>query len=190
MKNLIIIIFTLSLFSCSKKFKPEKYENQYFELTELNTNDTLFRVSKSEFYEMGDDFAFVNQKGDTIISSEKIYYTFKDTITTFGIVIEKETSDLIGINRKGERLFEIYKYDNGPDYISEGLFRIIKNGKIGYANEKGEIIIKPQFECASNFDNGIATVTYDCYLYYDLDKHLRSESESWFEINKTGKRIE
>jgi hypothetical protein len=190
MKNLIIIFFFLSLFSCSKRFKPATNENEYFELTELNTKDTLFRISKNEFYEMGDDFAFVNRKGDTIISSENIYFTFKDTITTFGIVLEKETYDLIGINRKGERIFDIYIYDNGPDYISEGLFRIKKNGKIGFANEKGEIIIKPQFECASNFENGIASVTYDCYLYYDLDEHLRSESESWFEIDKTGKRIE
>jgi WG repeat protein len=189
-KTLLHIILVFTFFSCSKRFKPAVYENQYFKITELNPKDTLFRISKSEFYEMGDDFAFVNQKGDTIISSKNFYYSFKDTITTFGIVLEKETYDLIGINRKGERLFEVYKYDNGPDYISDGLFRIKKNGKIGFANKNGEITIKPQFECASNFENGIATVTYDCYLYYDLDEHLRSESESWFKIDKSGKRIE
>ena len=32
--------------------------------------------SNSEFYEMGDDFAFVNKKRDTVISSEKIYWLF------------------------------------------------------------------------------------------------------------------
>ena len=190
MKNRISIILVLLLFSCSKRFKPKTYQNEYAELTELNSNDTLFRISKSKFYEIGDDFAFVNRKGDTIISSEKIHYTFKDTITTFGIVIEKKTFDLIGINRKGERIFEVYMYDNGPDYLSEGLFRIKKNGKIGFANENGEIIIEPQFECASHFYNGIASVTYDCYLYYDLDNHLRSESENSFEIDKKGNRIE
>ena len=57
-------------------------------------------------------------------------------------------------------------------------------------NENGEIIIEPQFECASHFYNGIASVTYDCYLYYDLDNHLRSESENSFEIDKKGNRIE
>jgi hypothetical protein len=188
--KIIILVLILSFFSCSKRFKPKTNENEYFELTELNTKDTLFRISRSEFYEMGDEFAFINRKGDTIISSEKIYYSFQDTIITFGIVLEKGTYNLIGINRKGETLFEICEYDNGPDEFHEGLLRIKKNGKIGFANEKGEIIIKPQFECASNFENGIATVTYDCYLYYDLEKHLRSESESWFKVDKTGKRVE
>lgn len=190
MKNKIIIALILLFISCSKRFKPKTYKNEYSELIELNSKDTLYRISKSEFYEMGDDFAFVNRKGDTIISSEKIHYTFQDTITTFGIVLEKKTLDLIGINRKGERIFEVYMYDNGPDYISEGLFRIKKNGKIGFANENGKIIIEPQFECASNFQNGIASVTYDCYLFYDLEDHLRSESKNWFKIDKTGKRIE
>ena len=30
---------------------------------------------------------------------------------------------------------------NGPDYINEGLFRVIRNNKIGYANKYGEINI-------------------------------------------------
>ncbi|WP_152286642.1 WG repeat-containing protein [Flavicella marina] len=189
MKTIINLFIILSLFSCKKRFKPVTYENEYFELTELNSKDTLFRISKSEFYEMGDDFAFINRKGDTIISSDDIYYSFQDTIITFGIVIKKEPQSLIGINRKGETLFEVYPYDNGPDEFHDGLLRIMKNGKIGFANEKGEIIIKPQFECASIFENAIATVSNDCYLYYDQDGHLRSESESWFKIDKTGKRI-
>ena len=187
--KIINLVFICSLFSCSKEFKPAVYNNTYFEITELNTTDTLFKISNSKSHEMGDNFAFVNKKGDTVISSKQIYHAFQDTIITFGIVLEKETYDLIGINRKRERLFEVCKYDNGPEKFEEGLLRIKKNGKIGYANTKGEIIIKPQFECASNFNNGVALVTLDCYLYYDMENHLRSKSNSWFKIDKTGKRI-
>jgi len=186
---LINIILFLTLISCSNRFKPPTYDNDYFEINNFKPKDTLFRVSKSEFYEMGDGFAFVNQKGDTIIPYGKFYHSFSDTIVTYGVIIEKKSYDLIGINQNGERIYEIYKYDNGPDYISDGLFRILRDGKIGYADKTGKIIIEPQFECASTFLNGIAEATYDCYLYWDLDEHLRSESKSWFNIDKNGKRI-
>ncbi len=56
MKKITYIVLILSLFSCSKRFKPKTYENEYSELTELNSKDTLFRVSKNEFYEMGDEY--------------------------------------------------------------------------------------------------------------------------------------
>ena len=50
-----------------------------------------------------------------------------------------------------------YLYDNGPDYLSEGLMRIQdSSGKIGYADEKGEIVISPQFAFGYPFKNGHA----------------------------------
>lgn len=53
-----------------------------------------------------------------------------------------------------------YLYDNGPDYLSEGLMRIQdSSGKIGYADEKGEIVISPQFAFGYPFKNGHAKVT-------------------------------
>ena len=111
---------------------------------------------------MGDDFAFINRKGDTIISSEKIYYSFQDTIITFGIVLKKGTYNLVGINRKGETLFEICEYDNGPDEFHEGLLRIKQNGKIGYANEKGEIIDPIDFRTGKSFGwTDVADLNYD-----------------------------
>ena len=39
------------------------------------------------------------------------------------------------MDSKKKVLYEIFPYDNGPDYPSEGLFRIVQNGKIGYAHE-------------------------------------------------------
>ena len=55
----------------------------------------------------------------------------------------------------------MFIYDNGPDYLSEGLFRIEnkRNGKIGFADMQGNIIILPTYFHASPFKNGIAKVT-------------------------------
>ena len=73
-------------------------------------------------------------------------------------------------------------FDNGPDYLEDGLFRIIQNGKIGYADKNGVIVIEPKFECADQFENGIARVALDCTLVKDESdpEHSRMESDSWF----------
>ncbi|NQU88777.1 MAG: WG repeat-containing protein [Mariniphaga sp.] len=109
-----------------------------------------------------------------------------DTITNFGVVFKSGTG-FIGIDKKDNFLFKVFKYDNGPDYISDELFRIIKNGKIGYADSHGKIIIKPRFECAYPFSNGIAKVSLNCNETKD-GEHIIWESNNWFYIDKTGKR--
>lgn len=46
----------------------------------------------------------------------------------------------------------------GEIHFSEGLSPVIMNKKYGYINESNEIIIKPQFEYAGNFKNGVSLV--------------------------------
>lgn len=165
----------------------------YADIKNLSPTDTLFRIPDNEHYEMGDSCGYVNQKGDTIHALGKYNMCFTEVITTYGIVVDasKPSWGLIGIDQQGNRLFDVYVFDNGPDWLSDGLFRIKRNGKIGYANSKGQIIIDPQFECASQFSNGKAKVAYTCTLINGPnDEHHSMESDSWFYIDKKGKRIE
>jgi len=67
---------------------------------------------------------------------------------------------IIAPNVSKEKLFII---DNVPDALSEGLFRIIRNNQIGYADAvTGEIVIKPRFACAFPLENGTAKVSDSC----------------------------
>lgn len=80
----------------------------------------------------------------------------------------------VGIDRTEKVLYEVFPYDAGPDYPSEGLFRIVENGKIGYADlEHGAIRIKPEYPAASPFQNGYAQVCPDCETLQD------GEYSSW-----------
>lgn len=92
------------------------------------------------------------------------------------------------IDEKGNFLFEVFPYDNGPDYPSEGLIRIRENGMIGYANLEGNIVIQPRFECAYPFQNGVARFCEEGTLVregeYDTWKEAR-----WGTIDKAGKVI-
>lgn len=54
---------------------------------------------------------------------------------------------------------EAYKYDNGPDYFSEGLARTVnEEGQVGFVDSDLEIAIAPQFDAAHAFMNGQAIV--------------------------------
>ncbi|NJO90703.1 MAG: WG repeat-containing protein [Chloroflexia bacterium] len=96
---------------------------------------------------------------------------FTDTIKTFGVVVD-ENSRFIAIDKGENVLFEVFRYDNGPDYFSEGLLRIVKNGKIGYANEQGKIVIEPQYDCAWPFANGKASVSNSCKVEKDGEHEI------------------
>lgn len=132
---------------------------------------------------------YKNSKGDLIIPAGKYDYCFTDTIRSLGIVVEKETGKLLGIDRNANKLFEVFRYDNGPDYEKSGLFRILKNGKIGYANTDGDIVIAPQFECAYPFDGAFAKVSNTCETIVD-GEYSSWSSEHWYLITKDGNRVE
>ena len=108
-----------------------------------------------------DKYGYADDKGDTVIPLGKYTTCFTDTFNKLAIVLVKDKG-FVGIDRKENILFNIYPFDNGPDYPACGLFRIIKNGKIGFADLNGKIIIQPQFDCAYPFENNQAKVGVGC----------------------------
>lgn len=69
--------------------------------------------------------------------------------------------DIIKVKIYSVAELRVYKIDNGPDYVSDGLFRIVgKNSKIGFADTCGAIVIPPVFLYATPFHNGEAKVSF------------------------------
>src|SRR5690606_28017265 len=93
---------------------------------------------------------------------------FTDTIKEIAFVaIRHEGSfsvkGLYAINKKEEILFQVYPFDNGPDYLSEGLFRILdEEGRIGFANMDGEVVISPRYAYIDAFKGGLASFCDGC----------------------------
>lgn len=135
-----------------------------------------------------DEYGYKDLKGDIIIPLGKYSFCFTDTFKTYAIVAIPHKG-FVAIDRQENILYNVFPFDNGPDYLSDGLFRILINDKIGYADSAtGQIIIKPQFACAWQFENGIAKVSKDCKTQSD-GEHSTWLSKSWFYIDRTGKRI-
>ncbi|MCX6284031.1 MAG: WG repeat-containing protein [Bacteroidetes bacterium] len=150
----------------------------------IKTNGYLLSFSDT----INGGYGYKNQMGEVLISPGKYPMVFTDTFRIYAIVVNPEIG-FVAINRQEQVLYEVFPYDNGPDYISDGLFRIRVNGKIGYADSMtGEIVIKPQFDCAWPFKNGVAEVSADCKTLI-IGKHSAWTSENWFHIDRMGYKI-
>lgn len=173
--SILGILFCLILINSFCKCKPSITKNKNYLI--IFTDSTT------------DNQGYKNIKGKIVIPAGKYSRCFTDTFKTYAIVI-KENLGFIAIDFKENTLYEVFAFDNGPDEPSEGLFRIIRDKKIGYADSQtGKIVIKPQFDCAEPFNNGLAEVSNKCSTIQD-GEHSIWQSEHWFYINKTGKRFE
>jgi hypothetical protein len=93
-------------------------------------------------------------------------------------------------DRKGTLLHHPLVYDAGPDYYVEGFRRCVENGKVGFANEEGKIVIEPQWDWADPFNYGYSEVCNGCYLDRTIDAEhailaYSPDGESYY-IDKTG----
>ena len=93
---------------------------------------------------------------------------------------------LIIVDESGVEVYQIYYFDNGPDYAKEGVYRIRKDGKIGYADATtGKIVIEAQYDCAHPFENGKAHVGVGCKIETD-GEHSWWVGGDWQSISLKG----
>lgn len=137
-----------------------------------------------------EEAGYRNETGQIVIPLGKYSICYTDTFKTYAIVA-KHNVGLIGINRNENELYEVFVFDNWPDEASQGLFRILKQGKIGYADvETGAIVIEPQYKCAFPFSDGKAKVCYECVITPDgTGEHNSWVSDKWLYIDSTGSLI-
>lgn len=171
---LCFVVFSI-LISCSNTkyiVNEQRYKEWY-----LNCNESY------------DSCGYVDEKGNEMISLGKYTICYTDTFNTYAIVFD-EDKGIVGIDKEEVILFKVFPFDNGPDTPHEGLFRIIdSNGRIGYANIDGIIVIPPQYDCAFSFEEGKAKVSVTCEKSKE-GEHTMWLSEEWFYINTTGEKVD
>jgi hypothetical protein len=92
-------------------------------------------------------YVFTNLKGNTVLrlDSAEFEKCFTDTLRYFAIVRYKNKKGFWAIDKHKKVLFSVFDPTGEgiyPDRIYDDMLRIVdKNGKIGFANSKGEIIL-------------------------------------------------
>lgn len=135
-------------------------------------------------FEYKEYYGYKDTCENLIIPYNDFLICFTDTLRYFAFVNDRKEG-LIAIDKKGNKLFNVFNFDNGPDYIQDGLFRIVKDDKIGFANTKGEVVIEPQFECVFPFSEGLAAFCEGCHREMDGEYSYWTGGK-WGFIDKKG----
>ncbi|MCD8193303.1 MAG: WG repeat-containing protein, partial [Tannerellaceae bacterium] len=132
-------------------------------------------------------YGYVDSAGKVKIPYE-YSFVFTDTLETIAFVSQK--GKIKAIDRNNNRLFTVFNYDNGPDYESEGLFRIIddNNDRIGFADSQGQIIIQPAYFFVQPFSEGMAAFNEGGKkeALSSLENYSQIVGGKWGYINKQG----
>lgn len=153
---------------------PHKYYSTYMH------SPVLTAYTREERLEAGVPVGYRDENGnDAVRYGMYRYCPGYNTITTFGLV-QRQNGQTVGIDYRGEELFDVYHTSSGPDTLSEGYIRIINNqGLIGYADHWGNIVIEPRFNLASPFKDGRAKVSV-----------INERKKKDFVIDPTGKTVD
>jgi hypothetical protein len=92
------------------------------------------------------------------------------------------------VNRQGKTAPALI-FDNGPDYVVEGLARTVRNGKVGFVNTSLDVVVAPVWDFASPFRDGFAEVCMGCVKTPASpgDEHKMMTGGKWGYIDKSGK---
>ncbi len=83
---------------------------------------------------------------------------------------------------------EAFLMDNGPDYFSEGMARILNNGRFGFIDEKGKVVIEAIYDFAAPFEGGLSVVCRGCAKRKN-GEITQYEGGHWGIIDRNGKEV-
>ena len=115
------------------------------------SNDYLLQFTVKQ--DVGELYGYKYKNGKVAIKAQ---YNSVYTDTLYEMAIVLKNWKWVGVDRRGAIILVPFIYDNGPDYVQEGLFRFVEKEKMGFANLDGKKVIAAQFSFVTPFKNGIA----------------------------------
>lgn len=132
-------------------------------------------------------WGFKTTSGQIAIKPRYTYIFGTDTLYDMAMVVLN--AEWVAINKRDSIVLKPYIFDNGPDYLQDGLFRFVENNKIGFANSKGQKIIPAQFDFASPFKEGLASFSIGGRMEKLNKEHSTWTGGLWGFINKKGQVV-
>jgi hypothetical protein len=96
------------------------------------------------------------------------------------------------VDNKGRVLVTgVAPYDNWADSFHDGLVRIMRRGKFGFANRAGAVVVPAVYDSAGNFEKGSAVVCQGCKKAKDCHaEHCPLTGGQWVRIDQQGRVTE
>ena len=176
-----------------------------FCLSCVNHKDSIGEkfIVKYNIVENHYEYCVVNSKNDTILilDPNKYIICFSDTVESFIVVAIRAKKGWWGIDFSENILFQVYNTTDGepsPDELNFDRIRIVdEEGKIGFADGKGKIVIQPQFEQVTAYHEKYAIIGENCIkIPWDTThvesgcNHYSIECKKYGYIDKQGAVVE
>lgn len=156
----------------------------------IYAQDTKLYIYYPDFEKDETLCGFADANGNIIIPAGKYADIFTTEFDKIAFVAIKGKKGVYAINKKEKVLFQVCNYEFFPDKVSNGLFRIIENGKIGFANMDGQIIIKPQFNFIFPFQKNDFAIFCEKGAWIKVhEEYTKFSGGKWGAIDKNGKII-
>lgn len=112
-------------------------------------------------------------------------YRVANEFSDCGLAAVVDAEGWVYIDTGGRAVIRPFVFDNGPDYFQEGLARFVKNGKFGFFDRTGKVVIPARYDFAYPFDRGKAKVGRGCKIL-SAGEHQKVEGGVWEEIDQSG----
>lgn len=103
-----------------------------------------------------------------------------------GIAAVVDASGWAIIDHTGVVLVRPVVVDNGPDEFHESLARFVDNGKVGFFDTHGRIVIPARFDWAAPFHEGRAAFCHVCRTVVE-DEHATVVGGRWGYLDRMGR---
>jgi len=133
-------------------------------------------------FEKGGQWGYRDHRGKVIIAPR---FQVAQEFSSRGIAAVVDDAGWAYIDQRGNVLIRPFIFDNGPDYFREGLARFTRQGKFGFFDESGKVVIEPRFDFALPFSEGLAAFCDGCKEEAD-GEHRSVRGGKWGFINKHG----
>lgn len=180
MRPFVVILFLLLYGNLTAQQKKREQQLYYFVTSK---NLVGIKDRKGRIIIPASHLNFPEYKNNEPVGNELIYL-----MPAKANKIREPHSWGVVYNRKGKLLFAPFAYDNGPDNFNEGLMRFVKNGKTGFANRRGEVVIPAQYDFALPFNYDISAYCMGCKWESD-GEHSFVSGGTWGYINKKGEAL-
>ncbi len=111
-----------------------------------------------------------------------------ESFNSAGVAFVAQGSEWHCIDKHRQQLATILTFDNGPDYVVEGLIRYKASGKVGFVDERCTVRITASWDFAFPFSNGRAVVCNGCQSQSD-GEHSVLVGGKWGYIDHAGKVV-
>jgi len=110
-------------------------------------------------FEKGDKWGYKDGRGNEVIKPQFIQ---ANDFSPKGMAAVVDDTGWAYIDRRGKIIIRPFVVDNGPDYLQEGLARFTVENKFGFFAKTGKVVIKPRFDFAAPFHEGLAPICLGC----------------------------